>query len=50
MISIFEFGRMPYAPPCTDILCFSEEENFTATTGGLQDMDPNPLYEDEFDD
>ena len=38
-----------YCAPEASLLDVMEEQCFVATTGGLQDLDPNPLYEDEFD-
>ena len=39
-----------YTSPEASPVDVREEQCFVATTGSLQDMDPNPLYEDEFDD
>ena len=39
-----------YRAPEASLLDVMEEQCFVATTGGLQDLEPNPLYEDDFDD
>lgn len=44
------FISRTYSSPEALSVDVREEQCFTATTGGLQDLDTNPLYEDEFDD
>ena len=38
-----------YDSPSAEQLALESEESFCTSTGSLQDLDTNPLYEDDFD-
>lgn len=44
------FAKLAYEAPETSVDWIEQERCFVATTGTLQDMDKNSLFEDEFDE